>query len=335
MVTACLSPGSIASMSACREHDSAGDGKRSGDSEGDGPDPPVRQVHLTQPGVIGVGHDLATNWDVGRAAVVSARAAERSGATTLLQPTVCSSGETETGASSPTTPTISATTPKNKTIRRRIICIPIPRPVRVYTRLNSSGLGYAVQMWLDSWVGLIRVLLVGSGAYILLVAVLRMSGKRTLTKLNAFDLVVLVVTVALGSTLATILLSSDVSWAEGAVALVLLVALQYVAAKVSSRFTRAKAVLNAGPTLLVDGGTVLEDALTPWRVSLGKVRQAIRASGVGDVRLVAAVVLETDGSISVITTNRIGDGCALNDVPNRPREDQAADRRVTVCDVGA
>ena len=189
-----------------------------------------------------------------------------------------------------------------------------------------------MQMWLDSWVGLIRVLLVGSGVYILLVAVLRMSGKRTLTKLNAFDLVVMV---ALGSTLATILLSSDVSWAEGAVALVLLVALQYVAAKVSSRFTRAKAVLTAGPTLLVDGGTVLEHALTPWRVSLGEVRQAIRAYGVGDVRLAAAVVLETDGSISVITTNRIGDGCALNDVPNRPREDQAADRRVTVCDVGA
>jgi uncharacterized membrane protein YcaP (DUF421 family) len=41
---------------------------------------------------------------------------------------------------------------------------------------------------------------------------LRVSGKRTLAKMNAFDLVV---TVALGSTLATILLSADVSLAEG------------------------------------------------------------------------------------------------------------------------
>jgi hypothetical protein len=49
--------------------------------------------------------------------------------------------------------------------------------------------------------------------------VLRVSGKRTLAKLNVFDFVV---TVALGSTLATILLNSTVSWAEGAVALAVL-----------------------------------------------------------------------------------------------------------------
>ena len=56
-------------------------------------------------------------------------------------------------------------------------------------------------MFFDSWTALGRVLLVGTLAYVALVAILRISGKRTLTKLNAFDLVV---TVALGSTLATI-----------------------------------------------------------------------------------------------------------------------------------
>lgn len=67
-------------------------------------------------------------------------------------------------------------------------------------------------MWLDSWSDLGRILAVGASAYVSLVLVLRFSGKRTLAELNAFDLVV---TVALGSTLATILLSSDVSWSEG------------------------------------------------------------------------------------------------------------------------
>ncbi|MDP9439064.1 MAG: DUF421 domain-containing protein, partial [Actinomycetota bacterium] len=60
-------------------------------------------------------------------------------------------------------------------------------------------------MVFDSWVGLFRVAAVGTAAYFALVLLLRISGKRTLSKINAFDLVV---TVALGSTLATVLLSS-------------------------------------------------------------------------------------------------------------------------------
>ena len=58
-------------------------------------------------------------------------------------------------------------------------------------------------MWFDSWDSLLRVIAGGFAAYASLVVLLRVSGKRTLSKLNAFDLVV---TVALGSTLATMLL---------------------------------------------------------------------------------------------------------------------------------
>lgn len=47
--------------------------------------------------------------------------------------------------------------------------------------------------------GLVRILMVGIGGYAALIGVLRLSGKRTLSKMNAFDLIV---TVALGSTLA-------------------------------------------------------------------------------------------------------------------------------------
>lgn len=59
-------------------------------------------------------------------------------------------------------------------------------------------------MFFDSWATLFRTFLVGVMAYVILAAFLRVSGKRTLSKMNAFDLIV---TVALGSTLATVLLS--------------------------------------------------------------------------------------------------------------------------------
>jgi uncharacterized membrane protein YcaP (DUF421 family) len=171
--------------------------------------------------------------------------------------------------------------------------------------------GYVPGMWFDSWSDALRVLAVGTAAYLTLVVVLRLSGKRTLAKLNAFDLVV---TVALGSTLATILLSSDVSWTEGVIALVLLAALQFVAALISSKSHLGRSVLTARPTLLVLHGRLLHEALRRQRVSPEEVHQAVRCSGVGDLGMVAAVTLETDGSLSVITTQQFGDGSALRDV---------------------
>lgn len=163
-------------------------------------------------------------------------------------------------------------------------------------------------MWFDTWDGIVRTLIAGTAAYAVLVLVLRVSGKRTLTKLNAFDLVV---TVALGSTLATILLSTDVSIAEGVAALALLSALQFVAAMISSRWKAGRTLLTSRPTMLLVDGRVVDAALRSQRVSIDDVRQAIRSSGRGDVATIAAVVLETDGSLSVISTDQLGNGSAL------------------------
>lgn len=163
-------------------------------------------------------------------------------------------------------------------------------------------------MWFDGWPDVGRVLAVGSVAYVTLVVILRVSGKRTLAKLNAFDLVI---TVALGSTLATILLSSTVAWAEGAVALALLALLQFVVALTSNKLPVMRRAVTSEPTYLVTDGVLDEAALHGQRVSEAEVRQALRSSGTGSLEDVAAVVLETDGSLSVIPTSQRGDGWAL------------------------
>lgn len=163
-------------------------------------------------------------------------------------------------------------------------------------------------MWFDNWSDLVRILAVGAAAYATLVLVLRLSGKRTLAKLNAFDLVV---TVALGSTLATIVLSSDVSWSEGALALVLLAGLQLVVALVTSRVPRVRAFVTSKPSLLLHDGQPLTVTMREQRVTMEEVRQAVRATGAGDLSDVAAVVLESDGSLSVISLAKAGDRSAL------------------------
>ncbi|GEL41522.1 DUF421 domain-containing protein [Methylorubrum extorquens] len=152
-------------------------------------------------------------------------------------------------------------------------------------------------MLFDSWSGLGRVLLVGPLAYVALVAILRISGKRTLTKLNAFDLVV---TVALGSTLATVLLSKSVALAEGVLAMALLVFLQFAITWLAVRVSWVDGLIKSEPTLIVHEGRFLEQALVAQRVTKDEVLSALRSSGAGDLADVDAVVLETDGSMSVL-----------------------------------
>lgn len=152
-------------------------------------------------------------------------------------------------------------------------------------------------MLFDSWTGLGRVLLVGPLAYVSLVAILRISGKRTLTKLNAFDLVV---TVALGSTLATVLLSKSVALAEGVLAMAILVFFQFAITWLAVRVSWVDGLIKSEPTLLVHNGQFLEQALRAQRVTKDEVFSALRSSGAGDLAVVDAVVLETDGSMSVL-----------------------------------
>ncbi len=169
-------------------------------------------------------------------------------------------------------------------------------------------------MWFDSWFDVLRTIALGAASYATLILILRASGKRTLSQLNAFDFVV---TVAFGSTFATILLNSSVSWAEGAAALALLAALQFVVAWASSHWRAARGVVTGEPSVLLRDGVIDADALRRQRLARSEVLQAVRSSGTGDLSKVALVVLETNGTLSVISSSTLGDGSALADLRRR------------------
>ncbi len=151
-------------------------------------------------------------------------------------------------------------------------------------------------MFFDDWQSLVRIVVVGTCAYLALIVVLRASGKRTLAKLNAFDFVV---TISLGSTLATVLLSSSVTVAEGVTALALLAGLQYAVAWASVRSRRVERLVKSEPALVYREG-LLPDAMRRERVTVDELRQAARAQGHAGLDDVAAIVLENDGTLSVL-----------------------------------
>lgn len=170
-------------------------------------------------------------------------------------------------------------------------------------------------MFFESWFALARVLLVGTGAYAALILVLRVSGKRTLSKMNAFDLVV---TVSLGSSLATVLLSKSVALAEGILAFALLVFLQWLVAWLSVRSPAFRRMIKAEPSLLFFDGRMNEAALRRERVAPDEVLAAARSDGFSDLGQVWAVVLETDGKFSVVGRHGEESADAMRNVAGYP-----------------
>lgn len=160
----------------------------------------------------------------------------------------------------------------------------------------------------------VRVLVMTPLAYTALILILRLSGKRMLSKMNAFDLVV---TIALGSTLATIILSKEVALADGVAALAFLIGLQYIVAWSAARVGMVNRVIKSEPALLFYGGRFLRDALRRENVTEESVRAGIRQQGYGAMSEVAAVVLESDGTLSAVRRPDTNQSDTIGDVPKR------------------
>jgi len=174
----------------------------------------------------------------------------------------------------------------------------------------------------EGWAGIGRVLLVGTLAYVGLVLVLRVTGKRTLSKMNAFDLVV---TVALGSALASTMLSKGTPLAEGLAGMTLLVLLQFAVTWASARSEAVQDLIKAQPALLVHRGEWQEAAMRRERVTREEVLAALRGQGATGLDDTTAVVIETDGSLSVLSGPAPGEGASsLANVaqPNGPDQDR-------------
>ncbi|MFC4930282.1 DUF421 domain-containing protein [Massilia sp. GCM10023247] len=169
-------------------------------------------------------------------------------------------------------------------------------------------------MFFDSWDNIYRVIIVGLLAYAGLVLLLRISGNRTLSKMNSFDLVV---TVAFGSTLSTILVNESVTLAVGLAALALLVVLQLVITWCSVRSSFVNDIVKTRPTVLVLGGRLRHDALKRVRVTGDEILAAVRQQGQGSLDNIDAVILETDGSLSVIPANQAGNRSAYGELLRR------------------
>ncbi|MEL6855179.1 MAG: YetF domain-containing protein [Cyanobacteria bacterium J06607_13] len=164
---------------------------------------------------------------------------------------------------------------------------------------------------IGSGTSLLHTLIVGTLAYFGVIVWLRISGKRTLSKWNAFDFIV---TIALGSILASATLSTSTSFLQTMTAVGLLVGLQFLITWVSVRTSVVQNLVKSEPTLLLFKGEFIDKALKSERVAKGEVLAAIRLSSHSSIESIDAVILETEGSFSVIENVDLRSASAFRDV---------------------
>jgi uncharacterized membrane protein YcaP (DUF421 family) len=162
----------------------------------------------------------------------------------------------------------------------------------------------------SDWHSVARILVVAPLLYAVLILMLRKLGKHSLAKSNAYGLIV---TVAIGSAIASAILTKNVSLLDGFLCMALLLGLEYTLATISSRSRKGQDVLQQQPTLLLYNGRILREALRDQRVTEAEILAAVRQGGMATVETVGAVVLESDGSFSVIPQLE-GSCSALSDV---------------------
>lgn len=146
-----------------------------------------------------------------------------------------------------------------------------------------------------NWSQVVGILVTVIGVYIALGIMIRVNGLRSLTKMSSFDFVT---TVAIGSLIATVVLTDRPSLLQGVVALAGLFAIQGGMSVLRRRMDVSS--LENEPILLMDGATVLEDNLARTRVTHGDLRAKLREANVLNLDQVVAVVLETTGDVSVL-----------------------------------
>ena len=133
--------------------------------------------------------------------------------------------------------------------------------------------------------------------FVFLVAGLRLLGKRELGQMNVFDLVLLVV---LGNAVQNAMMNNDNTLGGGLIASVTLLGLNRLLNIVIKRSKKVETALIGDPLLLVNHGKPIRSHMLKECITDEQLAAACREHGLEDVAQAQMMVLEVDGSISVV-----------------------------------
>jgi uncharacterized membrane protein YcaP (DUF421 family) len=152
-------------------------------------------------------------------------------------------------------------------------------------------------MWISSWHAIEHTAVIAVTGFIAVVAMVRISGNRTLARMNAFDFIV---SVSMGSILGRAILTPAVSLMQLVVGVALLLTMQALVAALGVRSHRFYALATPPPKTLYEAGTFHVDVMRRAGVGVEEMEAAVRETGLHGIAEVDRIVLETQGQLSVV-----------------------------------
>jgi len=133
--------------------------------------------------------------------------------------------------------------------------------------------------------------------YLVVLAGVRLSGKREVGQMPPFDLTLLLL---ISNGVQNAMTGPDTSLIGGIAAAATLLLMNYAVAELSGTNRRFRKFVQGQPTLLVHNGEVITAHMAKEHVSMDELERALREHGISTHHDVALGVLEVDGSISCL-----------------------------------
>ncbi len=143
------------------------------------------------------------------------------------------------------------------------------------------------------WEFVLRALVV----YVVVLAMVRLSGKRTVGQFTPFDMLLVVL---LGNAVQNSLIGEDTSLLGGLLLAATLLAINYLVGWMSARSAPLKRVIEGEPIVLARDGRVFRQVLRRELVSHADFDEAMRMEGCPGIDKVKLALLETSGRITII-----------------------------------
>ena len=175
------------------------------------------------------------------------------------------------------------------------------------------------------WTFVLRGLVI----YLMVMALMRISGKRTVGQFTPFDLILLIL---IGNAVQNGINGGDNSLTGAFVMAATLIALNWIMAFATSRSRKAERLVEGVPVVLARDGEVFEQVLRRQLVSDADFHKALRQHDIVSVSQVALALLETNGTISIVTREGNGNERAeryvayLDDAKDQP-SDRSSDNQ--------
>ncbi len=142
------------------------------------------------------------------------------------------------------------------------------------------------------WELIIRGLVV----YFLLIALLRLTGKRQIGQLSPFDLVLLLI---LSNAVQNSMNAGDNSLIGGLILATTLIGVNYIVGLITFKSKKLETIIEGRPQVIIHNGKLFEDVMNDAKLTRQELDSTLRQSGYFEIKDVRLAILENNGTVTV------------------------------------